>query len=297
MPKFLLVLLFVVSVVAQSVIALESASPALWSVRTSEGDGHLYLLGSIHFGSPELYPLPDYVNDAFSSSDILAVELDPEALEQAEVSLALGHHGRLPQGMRLQDFLSDLQWQRVEQALSAVDLPSDAMQRLKPWLVAVQITAAQVRRAGYSEGYGVDRYFLTLAHHPSAPKPIVELETFAAQMRIFDSLTLQQQIEFLLQTLKDLETAPEMLNNLITAWRVGDTDSLSATIKQSFSQESQRLHDSIFIQRNDKMLRKLRALLAQGEKVFVVVGAGHLLGSYGLVHQLKQAGYIVNRRH
>ena len=44
----------------------------LWKF-TSAGNS-VYLLGSIHAGSPDMYPLPKPVEDAFAASSVLLVE-------------------------------------------------------------------------------------------------------------------------------------------------------------------------------------------------------------------------------
>ena len=95
-------------------------------------------------------------------------------------------------------------WPRLMQAAESSGLPLVAIERLQPWLLAVQLTAAEVRRKGFSEGFGVDRHFLTLAKHPLAPKPVVELETFEQQMSLFGELSREQQGVFLEQTLSEI---------------------------------------------------------------------------------------------
>ncbi len=271
------------------------STPALWQVDSRDGAGRLYLLGSIHFGNPGLYPLPPYVDQAFKDSNVLAVELDPQRLDPAEVSLVLANYGRLPTGQLLKDYLPAADWQRLQGLLNGSGLPADTMQRLKPWLVAVQLTAAQVRRAGFSEGYGIDRHFLTLARHPEAPKKILELESFRQQMAMFDTLSHRAQVEFLLQSLEDSELAPQTLDQLIKAWRKGDQQALEGLVDEAFGTDTTPLYEKVFIRRNDIMQEQLVAELRRGERLFVVVGAGHVVGADGLVERFRALGYTVQR--
>nr|WP_237457408.1 TraB/GumN family protein [Pseudomaricurvus sp. HS19] len=271
------------------------STPALWQVDSRDGQGRLYLLGSIHFGNPGLYPLPSYVNQAFKDSEVLAVELDPQRLDPAEVSLVLTNYGRLPTGQLLKDYLPESDWHKLQALLNASGLPAETMQRLKPWLVAVQLTAAQVRRAGFSEGYGIDRHFLTLARHPEAPKQILELESFRQQMAMFDGLSHRAQVEFLLQSLEDSELAPRTLDQLIKAWRKGDQQALEGLVAEAFGTDTTPLYDRVFVRRNDLMQERLLAELRRGERLFVVVGAGHVVGDDGLVARFRALGYTVQR--
>ena len=50
-------------------------SPILYEVSDDEG-GKIWLFGSIHVGTEELYPLPRYVLKAFKKAKTLAVEFD-----------------------------------------------------------------------------------------------------------------------------------------------------------------------------------------------------------------------------
>jgi len=271
-----------------------NAAPLLWSVEDPKTKAKLYLFGSIHFGVETLYPLPKHVTSAFSQSDALAVELDLSSIDSSEASRVLHSVGRLPDGDRIRDQLSEKSWQSLNRVARSLELPVEALERLQPWLIAVQLTAAQVRRSGFSEGYGVDRYFLTLAKHPVAPKPIIELETFEQQMSLFGGLTAKQQALFLEQTLEDLELAEHMLGSIIEAWSAGDEIQLETLITDAFQTEgSELLYERIFVQRNQKMEARLVRSLEKQETLFVVVGAGHIIGPDGLKQRFVDRGYVV----
>ena len=62
--------------------ALHAASqPLLWQVQDKDSRVRLYLFGSLHYGDETFYPLPDAVLQAHRDSDVLAVELDIDALD------------------------------------------------------------------------------------------------------------------------------------------------------------------------------------------------------------------------
>src|SRR5260370_40851619 len=54
-----------------------------WKV--SSGEHVAYLLGSIHFGSKDMYPLPKEIEDAFDRSAVLLVEADPNHLDLQKI--------------------------------------------------------------------------------------------------------------------------------------------------------------------------------------------------------------------
>jgi uncharacterized protein len=272
------------------------AEPSLWSVEDPKTKARLYLFGSIHFGVETLYPLPKHVTRAFSQSDALAVELDLSSIDSSEASKVLHSVGRLPDGGRIRDQLTENAWQSLNRVARSLELPVESLERFQPWLIAVQLTAAQVRRSGFSEGYGVDRYFLTLAKHPLAPKPIIQLETFEQQMSLFGGLSPAQQALFLEQTLLELEFAENMLGSIIEAWNAGDEIELETLITDAFLTDgSEQLYERIFVQRNQRMEIRLVQSLEEQETLFVVVGAGHIIGPDGLKQRFVDRGYIVEQ--
>ena len=271
------------------------ADPLLWRVQDPQTKAKIYLFGSIHFGTENLYPLPSYVIEAYSESDALAVELDISSISALEAGRVLQAVGRLPNDEKIRTHLKAEAWQSLNRVCRALEMPIESLEYFQPWLVAVQLTAAQIRRNGYSEGYGVDRHFLTLAKHPLAPKPVIQLETFEQQMSLFGGLSDDQQSLFLEQTLAELEAAPDMLRAVIDAWANGDEIALETLIVDAFqAEDSKALYERIFIDRNLRMATTLNQALAEMQTLFVVVGAGHVIGPDGLKQYFVDRGLIVD---
>lgn len=270
------------------------SQPSLWQVKDPQSHAKLYLFGSIHFGVESLYPLPEHVINAYSESDALAVEIDLSSISAPEAAGVLKSVGRLPDQQTIREHLDDNTWQSLNRVCRALELPIESMERFRPWLVAVQLTATQIRRNGYSEGYGVDRHFLTLAKHPLAPKRVIQLETFEQQMSLFGDLNAEQQSLFLEQTLDELEFAPDMLGSVIEAWADGNEIELETLIVDAFqAEDAQPLYQRIFVERNENMQTRLNQSLTKGETLFVVVGAGHVIGPDGLKQRFVDQGFVV----
>lgn len=273
------------------------AEPLLWQVDAPESGGRAYLFGSIHFGDESLYPLPDYVEKAFNSADSLVVELDISAVDQAQAGHQLALSGRLPSGVTLKDRLSEAQWQSLKETSEALGFPIEAFQRLQPWLVAVQLTAAQIRRSGFDESFGIDRYMLKTFKESRPDQPVIELESFAEQMSLFDELSDDEEVSFLQQTLAEFHKAPDSLKAIMAAWKEGDEASLIALINGAFENREDKLFSRMFSDRNAMMQAKVSERLGRGERLFVVVGAGHVVGDDGLRGLLEDEGYQVKALH
>lgn len=273
------------------------ADPLLWQVDDPRSGGRAYLFGSIHFGDKTLYPLPDYVQEAFGQARALVVELDIASVSFAEASHVLKMNGRLSAGERLQDKLTAEQWRQLEQVSLSLGISVSAFERLKPWLVAVQLTASQIRRSGFDEDLGVDRYLLELYKREHPDGRIIELETFAEQMSLFDELGEEEELAFLEQTLSEFHETPMSLTSILDAWKTGDEAALDILIAGAFEQREDNLFGRIFTDRNAMMEAKVAAHLQNGEQLFVVVGAGHVIGEDGLKARLQEGGYRITALH
>lgn len=273
------------------------ADPLLWRVDDPCSGGRAYLFGSIHFGDETLYPLPDYVQEAFSQTQSLVVELDISSVSFAEASHALKLNGRLSAGERLQDKLAAEQWRDLEQISLSLGMRVSAFERMKPWLVAVQLTASQIRRSGFDEDLGVDRYLLDLYKRKHPEGQIIELETFTEQMNLFNELSEPEELAFLEQTLGEFHETPMSLMSILDAWKAGDEAALEHLIAGAFEHREDNLFRRIFIDRNAMMEEKVSSRLQNGEQLFVVVGAGHVIGVDGLKARLEEGGYRVTALH
>jgi len=279
------------------------AEPLLWRVDNSETGGRAYLFGSVHFGTEALYPLPDVVEEAFSASEELVVELDMAAVAPNIAAQTMRQQGRYIDGDSLYQHLDGDTLSLLANACLELGLPFTALEYLKPWLVAVQLTAFQVRQAGFSDELGVDRHFIERVKLGTGPGPavLIELETFEQQLSIFSALSDDQQLQFLRQALTEFEHSPAQLLQILKAWQAGDAQALENTIQQGFNtdENASMLYELIFERRNQSMSQNIQRMLDDGRQLFVVVGVGHLVGEGGLAERLSQSGQkvrIVSRR-
>ncbi|BFM16404.1 TraB/GumN family protein [Maricurvus nonylphenolicus] len=287
--------LIVASVVIVS--SFTQADPLLWRVSDSANQRSVYLFGSIHFGQSSMYPLPDNVMSRYQDAESLVVEVDLLASQSDEMSALLSKYGHNNNGEKLSSLLEGDDWLRFQDICQRQGISAERFQHLQPWLAAIQLTAIQMRASGYSEAYGVDRYFLGLAKREDFLKPIVELESLQSQLSIFAGLSQQEQVLFLRQTLDEYESGGDYLRQIAEAWEQGDKVQLEKLIIGAFSDAdaAQAMYEVIFAERNRRMLASVTELLKVGREAFVVVGVGHMIGQDGLVKQLRALGFQVEQ--
>lgn len=267
-----------------------ASEPAFW--RVSNGKAVVYLMGSMHFGDEEFYPLPKEIDAAYEHSSVLVVEVDIASITPEMASKAIYQHGRLPLGQTLSQQLSADVYRDLTQRSEKANLPLAALERFQPWFVAVQLIEAEIRKTRLRQDLGVDLHFIN-----KGEKSIVELETLEHQLSLFGTLSMAEQEKFLAQTLSDMDNSQAYLAAMADAWLRGDTKNLEETLITPFEEnvETKKLFQKIFTERNDKMAKAVTRYLANEKNVFFVVGIGHMLGKQGIVAQLRRQGFKVER--
>jgi len=264
------------------------AKTFMWEV--SSGTATVYLLGSIHFANASFYPMAPAIEEAFAAADNLVMELDPLAIDQAEMQRLVMEKGFYPEGQALDGHLSPEVMGMLKVYLLKNHMPAEGLMRMKPGMVAITLTSLQFMKMGYLPDQGIDMYF---ARKARGVKPVIELETLEYQLGLL--LDAPDEELFLEYTLRDLETAEQMFQAVIDGWRRGDTGAVNELVVEQYTRvpELGPVMDRLFFHRNETMAARIRAFLQTDETFFVVVGAGHLVGERGILKLLSDGGYSV----
>jgi len=274
--------------------------PLLWKV--SDADNAIYLLGSFHLLKPGDYPLSKEVDAAFSDAEALMFEVSPEEMGSPELGMTMAKSGLRTDGRTLKDDLSPGTAKKLDAWLAAnqgqlqkIGMAPQVMQMFEPWFAALTISVLEMTKQGLDPKLGLDAHFLTAGKKDG--KHGSGLETGAQQVALFDTMSLDEQRQFMDEALKSAEEGPKEIEKLHTAWRAGDTHTLWTGMAADMRKQYPRLYKVINVERNDAWMPKLeRRLKDPGtDETLVVVGALHLLGSDGVVEKLRAKGYKVER--
>lgn len=267
----------------------------LWRVTGPRGDA--YLVGSIHFGTPDMYPLPAVMSQAFRTSQVLVVETNLTALDPVQMAQIVAAKAMYGNGRTLSQALSPETWEQLDKALQGFGVSAQLVEQQKPWFVSMTLTSLALRRFGFSEELGIDNHFMTLAKRSG--KPILELETFQQQLDFLDGFSEFEQEEMLKETFQDLDKGKVFLADMLRAWQTGNARKIDVMMNDELrngDKTEKRLYHVLIAQRNLAMADKLDALLKRGGSYFVVLGAAHFVGRDGLVELLQAKGYQVRQR-
>ncbi len=264
--------------------------------KVSSKTSTVYILGSIHLAKPELYPLKREITSAYKSSDALVVELNPSSPESMQVMQDTMMNLGVYKGKEtLQTELTAKTYRTLKTYTDKAKIPLQRMERMRPWVVMLQLTITEMMRLGYAPDLGIDQHFLNLAVVDQ--KEIVELETAAQQMALLSKEDKEFQDKLLFYTLESMHDLEPMLEEMYLGWKRGDEKSFDK-IMMTPVEEDPSLKDVYFeliTKRNYAMTEKIEGFLKTKKDYFVVVGSGHVIGEEGIVTLLRNNGFKVSQ--
>ncbi|MCY9548406.1 TraB/GumN family protein [Lysinibacillus xylanilyticus] len=277
-------------------LAEQGAKGVAWVVE--DEDTRVYLLGSIHLGTPDLYPFDKRLVKAFDKADALLVEaniLDTKGLEYyAEKAM-------YSDGSTLKDAVTPETYAKLEKVAKLYDLPIEELTLQKPWMLSSTLSMLSTDNSfGMTPQemamHGIDMYFLLNAQLQQ--KPVIELEGMKAQVDMFDALSPKAQEQSLVAVLDNIinpseENQSNILQEWFTSWKQGNVEEFAKSF-QAMEGGSSEYNEMLFGLRDEQMAKKIMNVLEEKKGTyFVVVGSGHFLGEKSIRYHLEKNGYKV----
>lgn len=264
----------------------------------------VYLLGSIHYGREDFYPLPDPIEKAFEESKTIAFELDNFAdlgtpASSFEMLTNVFTVGSYKDGTTIDQHLDEETLEKLKVKIENCGLPFSLFKNLQPGLLSMLLASFKLDKAASTKKenaaeLGVDFYLSKKAK--KSKKDIYGLETVESQLRIFCDIPLDEQYSLLKNFLNDdrekkhKEDIDEMLNH----WKEGDLECLKSTLPKE--DEVSDFSLSFLDKRNQNIVEEIIKIAKTKETpIMAVVGALHMVGDEGIPTLLQSKGYNVKR--
>ena len=276
---------------ALPVAATDAHVPMLWRIDGSAGD--VYLLGSVHLLKETDYPLAEEIEAAYADAEELVFELSPADMRSGAAGARMMRMGALPAGESLREHVSAETWAAVQAYVDGGGyLPLSAIERMRPWMLALTLSVMQMQRAGLDPAFGIEQHFLRKLDADG--KLGAGMETIDQQLALFAEASAREQDEQLHKTLQELPGMEAQLDEMRRLWRSGDVDGLHALISEEMD-EYPAVYDRLIVDRNRAWIPQVEAQLADEGDELVIVGAAHLVGPDGVVALLRARGHAVER--
>ncbi len=282
-------------------------APAMWVLEGQNGN-KIYLFGSIHIADETMYPMPDYINDAYEQSEFLAVEFDIVKLQEEQENMTQQEQAEYlaqfmyTDGTKAYDHMTAEQYRTVCEFLESVGIDPSLLEYYELSMWESTLTEIFVQAAGFSEEYGVDRHFITRAH--KSGKTVLDIESYEFQLDMMKELPDSVVAESI-ASMAEAGTVGMTVQygHMLDIYKRGRDDLLAkmnAYDPDMFETEQERVdyekyNKMMLTDRNIHMKDVAIQYLNDGKNVFYVVGAAHMCGDDGIIELLRKEGYTVTR--
>jgi uncharacterized protein YbaP (TraB family) len=264
-------------------------APAIWKIDGPQGD--VYLFGSVHLLPKDVNWRTPALDAALNDAKVVVFEIDlDKAKDPAATKDLIVNLGLLPQGTTLRQLLAPERRAKLERVTASIGMQAAALDPLRPWLAAITVGVQWIVSKGFDPSSGVDQQVWNWTKENG--KERATLETIEDQLNVFAGLTREQEIEYLVVSLDQIETAPDMLNDMITAWRKGNLKALDKILNDG-TKDIPVLNERMMIGRHLKWLPQIEKMMADGRTHVIIVGAAHLAGKDSVITMLRAKGVKV----
>ena len=284
-------LVFIISV-ASAHGNSEKTGALLWKISGNGLNHPSYIFGTHHLFPASFLDSVAGVKLAFAESR----QMIGEVAMQDMMALAgeLQQAGMMPQDSTWQMLLSEDDYRFVDEQLTAFfGVGLQAFLASKPAMVGMNYSVMFYMRTfpGINPAESIDLWFQQQAFGRDIS--VIGLETVHDQIDALFLMSLKQQAEDLLCTLKNTEHTVSSMHKLNRIYRSADLSAMAAMLREeSPCPMSAEQEKAINNERNRRWLEKLPALMAD-KPSFIAVGALHLAGEAGILTGLERLGYTV----
>ena len=270
-----------------SVLALFAADKALiWEVVKTGQPGKIYLVGSIHLGRADWYPLDSVYDKVLKESQEMYFEIfEPD---MTALAMTISTKGMYPPDKNLSGVIGKTQFAELTRffAENGSKTPPFLLEKMRPWLISIELAGLYVRKEkALKSYYGLEKVFTA----NRGERPGHSLESIDSQMNAMASIPDDVMIQSILKSIRDPEKAKRELDATLASLHSGDIAKL-AEMCGEIARETPEIYRKLFTERNTAIAKKLLLLLKEKKVFFVLVGAGHFAGKDNIRDLLAKAG-------
>lgn len=279
----------------QEYVKLENA--LLWKISSNKMNEHndSYLFGTIHMIEADNYFLPEGTLSALESCKEVVFEIDLDDMNDLGAQMSMMGKVFMKDGVTLSDLLSETDYNLVSDFFKDKGLPMMFVNKIKPLFLSAMTEFDMDSMDMFGGGSGNDASiksyemeFYEMANQLDIPSD--GLETMDYQLKVFDAIPYETQANMLVDGINSQGDADNSLDELIEAYMAQNIEKLVETIgsEEEFSEFESILLDD----RNKNWIPIMKEKMVT-QKTFFAVGAGHLAGRNGVIHLLKEEGFIL----
>lgn len=278
-----------VAVLVAVISFVGAAAQVLWRVTAdgTDGAGHTsYVLGTMHTAGTDVLDSLAGLDGALEHVAAVYVEVlsSDMALTPEAMACAIA-----PSDSTLQRLLSPAALDSVCRYVSTFGVDGaetvTVLGKLKPAMLDAFL---EVRRSGASTDMSPD---IALQQRAKAlGKEVRALETAEQQAHMLLDLPISEQLEALMKSVRAPEAAQAASDSLVAAYRCQDLEAIGRLLVRGMRE----VYAERMVYARNRAWAAVLVPEMRCRSVLVAVGAGHLVGSEGLLAMLRSAGFDVS---
>ncbi len=270
--------------------AVAFADTSVWVVKS--GARSVYLGGTIHILRAWDFPLPAEFDKAYRKANTIVFETELGKLRNAEIQQMRPAEFKYGDGRTLDQVLSRKAYMTLMGYSEKIGVPIARLHPFKPSIAVAALHRVELRRNGMTED-GVDLHFYNKA--VADGKATRGLASVEEHLKYLAEEADGDEDDYVIHAIQDFKRMTMMLSQLVTAWRNGDEKGMERISVNEMKTKYPKLYEKLLVGRNKKWMPIIESYFKTPETEFVLVGAAHLPGEYGLLKQLADRGYTINR--
>lgn len=261
----------------------QTQNSLLWEISGSGLEKPSYLFGTIHIKCPETLKLSAGAKEALEATDCLVLELDMDdpnfAAQMQQYSVNEG--------------LKNLSSELAEEDLAVLnayfkkhygaDMSQLGIMRPFALLSMMFVKALDCPQPSSYEA-------VLMQEAMQSEEEVLGLETIADQIAVFEGVSTEEQLGWLVEYAKDEEALREGIEKMMAAYDKQDMEEL-IRISNEFP-EYEDLMEALLYQRNENWIAPITEYVKE-QPTFIAVGAAHLGSDRGVVALLREAGFTL----
>ncbi len=262
-----------------------------WEISGNGLDKSSYLYGTMHVQDQRVFNFKQGVLEAFDSSKIYAMEINPDSMNNIEVMNKM----LMKNETSLEDLLKKKSYKKIDQYFK--DSLGQSLFLYNKMLPIFTSQLIATREMSLDQEEALDLYFAKKAKNQN--KKVVGLEKIEEQLDAMDAIPYKYQAEMLLKSVEDAyaNIEDETMQELFDYYVAGDLENLLKLSNQNTEdEEMEALFEKLLITNRNKVMVDRLIPYIQEEKTFIAVGAAHLGGKHGVIQLLRNLGYTVEAR-
>lgn len=263
--------------------AQELEKSLLWKISGNGLKKPSYLFGTIHLTCDS--SLDANTLNALEATEQLYLELD---MDDKSIQMQMMKLMMMKDGAKLSTLLSPEDFKILDEFMKKnLNMSAKLFDGFKPFMISSMLFPKMLDCKSES----VESELIKITKEQN--EEIFGLEKAEDQMKVFDEISYQDQVDELLKTVKDnLEKDKKEFNEMMAIYQNKDIEGMLKMMSDSDNKITSENQDILLNDRNKNWI-PIMVKTMKDKPTFFGVGAAHLAGENGVIKLLRKKGYKV----